>query len=71
MRPDTCAEEYDAVVATCAVRSIPRPHERPPRPLFRQMAGAPDQTAFGMTVTDETQTVWLGAPGGPSWMLPA
>jgi len=36
-----------------------------------QAAGAPDQTAFGMTVDDETQTVWLGAPGGPSWMLPA
>jgi len=36
-----------------------------------QAAGAPDQTAFGMTVTDEIQTVWLGAPDGPGWMLPA
>jgi hypothetical protein len=34
-------------------------------------AGAPDQSAFGMSVTDDTQTVWLGEPSGPSWHLPA
>jgi hypothetical protein len=34
-------------------------------------AGAPGQSAFGMTVTDDTQTVWLGEPSGPSWQLPA
>ncbi|WFB05622.1 ATP-grasp peptide maturase system methyltransferase [Streptomyces sp. LX-29] len=33
--------------------------------------GAPDQTAFGMTVTEWDQTVWLGDPKGPSWRLPA
>ncbi|WP_433891099.1 ATP-grasp peptide maturase system methyltransferase [Streptomyces sp. CA-111067] len=38
--------------------------------LAWQGAGSPDQTAFGMTVTDETQTVWLGEPGGPNWQLP-
>ena len=36
-----------------------------------QEAGAPDQSAFGMTVTDDAQTVWLGTPTGPSWQLPA
>ncbi|MFE2678543.1 hypothetical protein [Streptomyces hygroscopicus] len=35
-----------------------------------QTVGSPDQTAFGMTVTDETQRVWLGDPAGPSWRLP-
>ncbi|MFJ5227883.1 ATP-grasp peptide maturase system methyltransferase [Streptomyces sp. NPDC088400] len=35
-----------------------------------QGEGGPDQTAFGLTVTDETQTVWLGTPEGPSWRLP-
>ncbi|QKW08220.1 methyltransferase [Streptomyces sp. NA04227] len=35
-------------------------------------AGAPDQSAFGMSVTpDHTQHVWIGAPDGPSWPLPA
>ena len=34
-------------------------------------AGQPDQSAFGMTVTDDTPTVWLGEPSGPSWQLPA
>ncbi|MEW2087615.1 hypothetical protein [Streptomyces sp. NPDC005283] len=34
-------------------------------------AGEPDQSAFGMTVTDDAQTVWLGEPSGPSWQLPA
>lgn len=29
-------------------------------------AGSPDQSAFGMTVTREAQTVWTGDPGGPS-----
>ncbi|WP_327236268.1 ATP-grasp peptide maturase system methyltransferase [Streptomyces sp. NBC_01317] len=35
-----------------------------------QAAGSPAQTAFGMTVTDEVQTVWLEAPDGPGWQLP-
>ncbi|WKK21308.1 ATP-grasp peptide maturase system methyltransferase [Streptomyces olivoreticuli] len=36
-----------------------------------QAAGAPAQSAFGMTVeADVTQTVWLGSPDGPSWQLP-
>lgn len=35
-----------------------------------QAAGAPEQSAFGMTVTETTQTVWLGDPGGPGWPLP-
>ncbi|MFE2046543.1 hypothetical protein ACFXAZ_37675 [Streptomyces sp. NPDC059477] len=34
-----------------------------------QQAGAPDQTAFGMTVTEEEQIVWLGSPDGPHWRL--
>ncbi|MFE9661884.1 ATP-grasp peptide maturase system methyltransferase [Streptomyces sp. NPDC005955] len=34
-------------------------------------AGSPGQRDFGMTVTDSVQTVWLGAPDGPSWRLPA
>ncbi|MGW0874230.1 ATP-grasp peptide maturase system methyltransferase [Streptomyces sp. NPDC002740] len=32
--------------------------------------GAPDQTAFGMTVTEWDQIVWLGDPNGPAWRLP-
>ncbi|MFI0727637.1 ATP-grasp peptide maturase system methyltransferase [Streptomyces sp. NPDC021225] len=36
-----------------------------------QKAGSPGQSALGMTVTDETQTVWLEVPNGPSWELPA
>lgn len=35
-----------------------------------QSEGAPDQAAFGMTVTEWDQTVWLGDPSGPSWRLP-
>lgn len=35
-----------------------------------QKAGAPDQTAFGMIVTEWDQIVWLGAPDGPRWRLP-
>ncbi|WP_320775800.1 hypothetical protein [Streptomyces sp. CRN 30] len=35
-----------------------------------QEEGAPDQTAFGMTVTEWDQTVWLGDPAGPSGRLP-
>ncbi|MGW2369593.1 ATP-grasp peptide maturase system methyltransferase [Streptomyces sp. NPDC001667] len=36
-----------------------------------QDAGAPGQSAFGMTVgADHSQTVWLGRPDGPSWQLP-
>ncbi|WP_411140393.1 ATP-grasp peptide maturase system methyltransferase [Streptomyces sp. x-80] len=37
-----------------------------------QEAGSPGQSAFGMTVApDHTQTVWIGEPTGPSWLLPA
>jgi methyltransferase of ATP-grasp peptide maturase system len=33
--------------------------------------GSPDQAAFGMTVTEWDQTVWLGDPDeGPRWRLP-
>lgn len=35
-----------------------------------QSAGAPDQTHFGMTVTDHEQAVWIGTPDGPRWQLP-
>jgi methyltransferase of ATP-grasp peptide maturase system len=36
-----------------------------------QKAGAPDQSAFGMTVAaDHTQHVWINDPDGPSWPLP-
>ena len=36
-----------------------------------QKAGAPDQSAFGMTVAaDHTQRVWINDPSGPSWPLP-
>lgn len=35
-----------------------------------QEAGSPDQTSFGMTVTDLNQIVWLGHPEGPCWRLP-
>lgn len=35
-----------------------------------QKEGSTDQTAFGMTVTEWDQTVWLGDPKGPSWRLP-
>ncbi|MGW7004259.1 ATP-grasp peptide maturase system methyltransferase [Streptomyces sp. NPDC054933] len=36
-----------------------------------QKAGAPDQSAFGMTVAaDHAQHVWINDPGGPSWPLP-
>ncbi|OKH99832.1 methyltransferase [Streptomyces sp. CB02923] len=33
-------------------------------------AGSPKPTEFGVTVTEESQRVWLGAPHGPSWRLP-
>ncbi|MFD4344179.1 hypothetical protein ACFWQ6_04700 [Streptomyces coelicoflavus] len=36
-----------------------------------QSAGAPDLSAFGMTVTEWDQAVWLGDPEGPCWRLPA
>ncbi|MGV9596465.1 methyltransferase domain-containing protein [Streptosporangium sandarakinum] len=39
--------------------------------LIWRAAGAPDQTAFGLTVTPARQYVWLGDPDGPSWDLPA
>ncbi|MFI8307213.1 ATP-grasp peptide maturase system methyltransferase [Streptomyces sp. NPDC085927] len=35
-----------------------------------QKAGSPDQSAFGMTVTEWDQVVWLGDPDGPCWRLP-
>ncbi|MGW5211158.1 ATP-grasp peptide maturase system methyltransferase [Streptomyces sp. NPDC004051] len=35
-----------------------------------QKAGSPDQSAFGMTVTEWDQVVWLGDPEGPRWRLP-
>ncbi|WP_105968430.1 ATP-grasp peptide maturase system methyltransferase [Streptomyces geranii] len=35
-----------------------------------QKAGSPDQTDFGMTVTEWDQIVWLGEPDGPHWRLP-
>ncbi|MET9290969.1 ATP-grasp peptide maturase system methyltransferase [Streptomyces sp. NPDC003077] len=34
-------------------------------------AGSPEPTEFGVTVTAKSQRVWLGAPDGPSWRLPA
>lgn len=37
-----------------------------------QKAGAPDRSAFGLTVKQNgEQRVWLGTPDGPSWALPA
>ncbi|GAA2639502.1 hypothetical protein GCM10009863_65640 [Streptomyces axinellae] len=36
-----------------------------------QRHGAPGLTEFGMTVTFESQAVWLGHPHGPSCPLPA
>ncbi|MGV9302030.1 ATP-grasp peptide maturase system methyltransferase [Nonomuraea sp. NPDC003727] len=36
-----------------------------------QEAGRPHQSGFGLTVTQNEQRVWLGAPDGPSWRLPA
>ncbi|KUJ70144.1 methyltransferase [Streptomyces albus subsp. albus] len=57
-----------------------RVHQHGPLRLWDQVedaitawrkAGAPDQSAFGMTVTaDHTQHVWINDPGGPSWALP-
>ncbi|MEO3973434.1 ATP-grasp peptide maturase system methyltransferase [Streptomyces sp. CAU 1734] len=38
--------------------------------LLWEGAGSPDQTAFGMTVTDENQRVWIGDQSGPGWSLP-
>lgn len=38
--------------------------------LTWQRAGAPHQSAFGLTVTPTGQRVWLGEPDGPSWNLP-
>ncbi|SCK44452.1 hypothetical protein H180DRAFT_03922 [Streptomyces sp. WMMB 322] len=35
-----------------------------------QAEDAPDQTAFGMTVTEWDQVVWLGDADGPRWRLP-
>lgn len=39
--------------------------------LAWQAAGSPHQSAYGLTVTEERQYVWLGEPDGPSWNLPA
>ncbi|MEU6719061.1 ATP-grasp peptide maturase system methyltransferase [Nonomuraea sp. NPDC046802] len=36
-----------------------------------QDGGRPHPTGFGITVTKDGQRVWLGDPGGPSWILPA
>ncbi len=35
-----------------------------------QAAGSPHQSGFGITVTRESQRVWLGTPDGPGWDLP-
>jgi methyltransferase of ATP-grasp peptide maturase system len=35
-----------------------------------QKAGSPHPSGFGLTVTPESQRVWLGTPDGPSWLLP-
>ncbi|MCE7081769.1 ATP-grasp peptide maturase system methyltransferase [Streptomyces sp. ST2-7A] len=35
-----------------------------------ERAGSPDQSRFGMTVTDHRQWVWAGSPDGPRWELP-
>ncbi|MEU8627449.1 ATP-grasp peptide maturase system methyltransferase [Streptomyces sp. NPDC048669] len=35
-----------------------------------QAAGSPHQSGFGITITPEFQTVWLGDEEGPSWRLP-
>jgi protein-L-isoaspartate O-methyltransferase len=35
-----------------------------------QEAGSPHQSGFGLTVTRESQRVWLGEPDGPRWELP-
>ncbi|MEU0086878.1 ATP-grasp peptide maturase system methyltransferase [Streptomyces sp. NPDC006274] len=35
-----------------------------------QAHGSPHLSGFGVTVTADTQRVWLGAPDGPSWTLP-
>ncbi|MFC5214330.1 ATP-grasp peptide maturase system methyltransferase [Streptomyces coerulescens] len=32
--------------------------------------GSPHLSEFGMTITPDAQTVWLGEPHGPSWTLP-
>ncbi|MEO3802152.1 ATP-grasp peptide maturase system methyltransferase [Nonomuraea sp. B1E8] len=39
--------------------------------LTWQGAGSPHQSGFGLTVSTDSQRVWLGAPGGPGWRLPA
>ncbi|GGP16827.1 ATP-grasp peptide maturase system methyltransferase [Nonomuraea glycinis] len=36
-----------------------------------QEAGSPHQSGFGLTVTRESQRVWLGEPDGPRWELPS
>ncbi|MGK5631285.1 ATP-grasp peptide maturase system methyltransferase [Streptomyces sp. URMC 123] len=33
-------------------------------------AGTPEVTDFGVTVTPQIQSLWMGAPNGPSWRLP-
>ncbi|MEV7184357.1 hypothetical protein [Kitasatospora sp. NPDC093102] len=33
--------------------------------------GRPGRDQYGITVTPESQRVWIGEPGGPSWLLPA
>ncbi|MFB7905824.1 methyltransferase domain-containing protein [Kitasatospora sp. NPDC056076] len=33
--------------------------------------GRPGRDRYGITVTPDGQRVWIGDPGGPSWLLPA
>ncbi|MFE6100862.1 hypothetical protein ACFVQ4_12950 [Streptomyces laurentii] len=35
-----------------------------------QSHGSPHLSEFGMTITPDTQRIWLGTPDGPSWTLP-
>ncbi|MEV0593822.1 ATP-grasp peptide maturase system methyltransferase [Nonomuraea cavernae] len=39
--------------------------------LTWQGAGSPHQSGFGLTISTDSQRVWLGEPGGPGWHLPA
>ncbi|MEU4577609.1 ATP-grasp peptide maturase system methyltransferase [Nonomuraea sp. NPDC023979] len=39
--------------------------------LTWQGAGSPHQSGFGLTISDDSQRVWLGEPSGPGWQLPA
>ncbi|MEO3874113.1 ATP-grasp peptide maturase system methyltransferase [Nonomuraea sp. B12E4] len=39
--------------------------------LTWQGAGSPHQSGFGLTISRDSQRVWLGEPDGPGWQLPA